>query len=155
MSHQGPRQRIKHDPFSRSIRYLKENSYAMQAYLEALKSARHWASQGEGAWSKAWEQHARNIANAGPKWSSIRKPYCTHPHGTFDTVGRVRVGRKSHSRNPAYMGVTIRGGSHYIETLWAEREERERDSRRRQEERLVAYAKAVAEKAKKKGGTRD
>ena len=147
MSHQ----HTKHDPFSKSILYLKNNSDAMQAHTAALKSARYWSAQGEGAWSKSWEQHARNIANAGPKWRSIRVPSCTHPHGIYDTVGRVRFGRKSHSRNPAYMGVSCRGSGHLGEARREEREEVAREARRHFEARLVAYAKAVADNAKKKG----
>jgi hypothetical protein len=145
-------ERYKHDPFRKSIRYLKENPDAYQAYLNAMKSSRHWASQGMEDWAQSWERHAQNIAKAGPKWPKIKVPHCVHPPNSYNAEGRVRPGRRPHNRSPMHSGVGRSGGLVTQGDLVRIREKRETamEDRRLQEGRLIAYAKEVAAKAKKK-----
>jgi len=150
MSAHAPTKHFRIDPFSKGIRYLKNNCDAYQAYTNALRSARSWASRGMPDWSKAWEEHAQAIARAGPKWTLIKRPFCVHQPKSFGADGRLRVGRKPYRRNPFYCGVSIRGGIQTREVReWnAQKEEEARERVRLQEMHLVQQVK----KMKTKGG---
>lgn len=143
--------RMRHDPFPRSIRYLKQDSRAMQAYSDAKRSARNWGAQGMGDWAQAWERYADRVAAAGPSWSKIKVPSCVHSEGFYTVEGKVRHKRKPHRRSTLHSGIRISGGlqtSAELERRLAKFEE-EREARRNFEGRLTAFAKEVSKKHKK------
>lgn len=58
--------------------FLKTNSRAYHAYVNALNSSKRWAAQGKEQWSCDWESYAKAIAFRMDDWESVRIPDCKH-----------------------------------------------------------------------------